>query len=227
MANETVKFKDGNGNFEHAVYIEPIHSGETINHKILRSDKKEYLVAGIFISPLSQPEISGVPISTEQYISELPNLTREQLHQIAHPEILDDARRELMDLHCKMNHQPFPSMILMAERGQIKRSLAKLKDRVPVCISCIFGTSHRRPWRSKGTPGSIRKDDETEPGDCVSMDQLVSAQPGLIPQMSGFLTNARIWGSTVFVDHVSDYVYVALMRNLTLDETLLAKTSFE
>ncbi len=59
------------------------------------------------------------------------------------------------------------------------------------------------------------------------MDQLVSAQPGLIPQMSGFLTNMRIWGATVFVDHFSDYVYVALMRDLSLDETLLAKSSFK
>ena len=87
--------------------------------------------------------------------------------------------------------------------------------------------SHRRPWRSKSTPKTIRKDTETKPGDCISIDQLVSAQPGLIPQMTGFLTNMRIWGATIFVNHVSDYVYVALMRDLTLDETLLAKTSFE
>ena len=36
-----------------------------------------------------------------------------------------------------------------------------------------------------------------------------------------------IWGATVFVDHVSDYTHVALMRDLTLEKTLLAKTSFE
>ncbi len=59
------------------------------------------------------------------------------------------------------------------------------------------------------------------------MDQLVSAQPGLIPQMAGFLTNSHIWGATIFVDHQSDYVFVHLMRDLTLDKTLLAKTSFE
>ena len=94
-------------------------------------------------------------------------------------------------------------------------------------MSCVFGMSHQKPWRTKSTPGSIRKESETEPGDCISIDQLVSAQPGLIPQMTGFLTNMCIWGATVFVDHVSDYVYVALMRDLTLDETLLAKTSFE
>ncbi len=59
------------------------------------------------------------------------------------------------------------------------------------------------------------------------MDQLVSAQPGLIPQMACFLTNLRIWGATIFVDLFSDLVYIALMRDLTLDKTLLAKTSFE
>ena len=59
------------------------------------------------------------------------------------------------------------------------------------------------------------------------MDQWVSAQPGLIPQMAGFLTNLQIWGATVFVDHFSDYVYVALMQDLRLDETLLAKSAFE
>ena len=66
-----------------------------------------------------------------------------------------------------------------------------------------------------------------EPGECVIIDTLISAQPVLIPQMSSFLTNMRIWGAIVFVDHVTDYVYVALMQDLTLDETLLAKTSFE
>jgi hypothetical protein len=59
------------------------------------------------------------------------------------------------------------------------------------------------------------------------MDQIVSAQPGLIPQIAWFLTYLRIWGATIFVDHFSDYVYVALMRDLTLDETLLAKASYE
>ena len=61
------------------------------------------------------------------------------------------------------------------------------------------------------------------PVDGVSVEQIVSAQPGLIPQMSGFLTSTRLWGATTFVDHVRDYVYVHLMQDLTLDETLLAK----
>ena len=64
-------------------------------------------------------------------------------------------------------------------------------------------------------------------GDGLSVYQIVSAQVGLIPQMSGFLTSKILWGATTFVYHVSDYVYVHLMRDLTLDETLLAKEAME
>ena len=59
------------------------------------------------------------------------------------------------------------------------------------------------------------------------MDQIVSAQPGLISQMSGFLTNQRLWGTTTFVDHVSNYVYVHLMRDLSLTKKLLSKSAME
>jgi hypothetical protein len=89
-------------------------------------------------------------------------------------------------------------------------------------MSCIFGRAHCKPWHSKGSSKSIQKDTDDAPGKCVSMDQLVSVQPGLVPQMLGFLTNLRIWGATIFVDHFSDYVYAALMSDLTLGETLLA-----
>jgi len=91
----------------------------------------------------------------------------------------------------------------------------------------MFGTAHHKPWRSQGEKGLIRKPTNNAPGKCVSIDQMISAQPGLIPHMTGFLTNLRIWGATIFVDHYSDYVFVALMRDLTLNKTLLAKASFE
>ncbi|KAL7470955.1 hypothetical protein ACHAXS_011261 [Conticribra weissflogii] len=56
---------------------------------------------------------------------------------------------------------------------------------------------------------------------------MISAQPGLIPQVSGHLTRARIWAATIFVDHCSDLVHVHLMRDQTQDSTLAAKASFE
>ena len=75
---------------------------------------------------------------------------------------------------------------------------------------------------------SVRYEDRSKKtGDGVSVDQIVSAQTSLILYMSGFLTNQRLWGATTFIDHVSDYVYVHLMRDLSLPETLLAKSAMK
>ena len=46
------------------------------------------------------------------------------------------------------------------------------------------------------------------------MDQMISAQPGLIPQEKVNLTRARIWACAVFVDYYTGYVFVALMQEL-------------
>ena len=145
-----------------------------------------------------------------------------QLKDIVKPEILGKDQQDLVLLHNKMNHLPFPAMIKLAQNGNIDKRFAKLKNRQPVCMSCVFGRSHRQPWRSKKAPGTICKESETEPGDFVSIDQMVSAQPGLTTQIFCYLTNMIIWGATVFVDHVSDYTHVALMRDITLEETLLS-----
>ena len=70
------------------------------------------------------------------------------------------------------------------------------------------------------------KDNETYLGVCVRIDQLVSAQPGIIPQISGYLKSMRIWEATDFVDHVLYLTHVVLMRDIALYETLLTKTLF-
>ena len=45
--------------------------------------------------------------------------------------------------------------------------------------------------------------------------------------MYGFLTNQKLWGCTTFVYHVSDYVYVHLIRYLSLSDTLLSKAGID
>ena len=56
---------------------------------------------------------------------------------------------------------------------------------------------------------------------------MISAQPGLIPQEKGHLTQGRIWACTIFVDYFTGFVFVALMRDLTAESTLAAKKDFE
>ena len=143
-------------------------------------------------------------ISIEEYASKFHNLTPLQLEDISKPKILNKYQQDLVSLHNKINNLQFPAMIKLAKNRNVEKRFAKLKNRRPVCMSCLFGRSHLQTWRFKKTPGTIRKESETEPGDFVSIDQVVSAQPGLISQISGYLTNMRIWGAKVFVYHVSD-----------------------
>jgi hypothetical protein len=75
-----------------------------------------------------------------------------------------------MELHSKLSHLLLPAMITLAEKGKIKKKFAKLKHRLSICLSCIFGTAHPKPWCSKGSKGSIRKESDNTPGKCVSMD---------------------------------------------------------
>jgi len=134
---------------------------------------------------------------------------------------------EFLQWHERLNHIPLSRMITLAEKGFLPKKFLQLRQSLPPCGVCLFGHARRRPWRSKGPPSSIKKASETYPGAGTSTDQLVSAQPGLVPQFSGALTSDRINGATIFVDHYSGYTYVHLMRRLTSEETLEAKQSYE
>ena len=132
-----------------------------------------------------------------------------------------------MSYYNQLHHLPFPKLLILADKGEIQKCLATLKRRAPICVACIFGQAHKRPWCTKSKiTHHIRKKSDNEPGKQLSVNQIVSAQPGLIPQMSGFLKNLWLIGATVFVDHHSDHAYVYLMRNLTLEKTLLAKDAY-
>ena len=60
---------------------------------------------------------------------------------------------------------------------------------------------------------SISKETNNKPGDRVLVYQLQSAQPGLVPQLLGKTTSARIWTEQVMVDHFSDLTYLQLMTS--------------
>ena len=61
----------------------------------------------------------------------------------------------------------------------------------------------------------------------MSVDMLKSPIPGLIAQMSGWITGKRYWYSTVFVDHYSRFGYVHNQKTQSAAETLEGKLIFE
>ena len=176
-----------------------------------------------------QANFGNIPQTPFEYQQEVGvGISQEDAQRLARPSTLSPAQQELLSWHHRLYHLSFDKLFKLVKLGLLPKSLLGCEETRPICLECQFGAAKRRPWRHKGKKsGTIRKDSEKKPGDGVSVDQIVSAQPGLIPQMSGFLTSDRLWGATTFVDHVSDYVYVHLMKNFSIEETLSAKASFE
>ena len=63
--NESIKFNDGNGTNDSAVYMGPVSHEDILKHKICRSDNEEFLVDREHISSITVPYISNVLISIE------------------------------------------------------------------------------------------------------------------------------------------------------------------
>ncbi|KAI2501071.1 hypothetical protein MHU86_13425 [Fragilaria crotonensis] len=114
--------------------------------------------------------------------------------------------------------------------GQARLLSKKLaKCQVPTCTSCLYGKATRRPWRTKPKGGQQggKLRTASEPGQCISIDQLESSTPGLIAQIKGWLTKKRYKVATIFVDHFSGLSYIHLQKSTNADETLEAKLAFE
>jgi hypothetical protein len=131
---------------------------------------------------------------------------------------------ELMRYHQKFGHIFFKNLQIMARLGWIPRKLANCP--VPTCSSCLYAKATKRSWRSRSSDNKDEARKATKPGQCVSVDQLVSPTPGLVAQMIGFLTMTRYKYATIYVDQASRLLYIYLQKTATAKETLLGKRSF-
>jgi Reverse transcriptase (RNA-dependent DNA polymerase) len=146
--------------------------------------------------------------------------------------IIDEEDRQPSDLaellmyHHQYGHISFRKLQEMAKQGIIPRRLAKC--RIPACSACLFSKMTRKPWRGKPSSRSIRENElPQKPGQVVSVDQLVSPTPGLIAQMTGFLTTKRYKYATVYVDQFSRLGFIYLQKTASAEETIEGKKAFE
>ena len=90
-------------------------------------------------------------------------------------------------------------------------------------VSCTFARAIKRLKNSSKSSNYIRSPNDNIPGKRVSTDQLISAQPGLVPQSKGSLTGDRITAATMAVDNFTDIHKFVLIRSTTQQETLYVK----
>ena len=176
-----------------------------------------------------ETDVASIPISGEEYNQHAKCLTEQEIKLLKHPLPLLPIEREWKVLHDNLGHLSFSMMDRLVENNILPRKFRKMKNRPIICPSCVFGRMRRRAWRNKDPKSwrHIKKSEHSSPGAKVSTDQLVVAQPGLVPRISGRHTNERICGATGFFDHYSGYSYSALQTSLDGEQTLAAKNMFE
>jgi len=133
---------------------------------------------------------------------------------------------KLLKVHQRMGHVSFRRLQVMAKLGLIPKELQSCP--IPVCSACLYGKQTRRRWRSR-QPAHQQSNQRTnlQPGDVVSVDQLVSPVPGIVAQATGRPTLLRYKYATVYVDHASKLGYIHLQSSADAKETLVGKTLFE
>ena len=136
-----------------------------------------------------------------------------------------NLEKEYLQLHYSLGHIHPDRMKIMVQQGTLPQRYRNC--RLPFCASCAYGKATRKPWRSHTSSNNDESTRPQRPGECISVDQLISPTPGLIAQMSGKLTTQRYTCATIFVDQYSGFSYIWIQRSTSVDETLKGKRAFE
>ena len=119
----------------------------------------------------------------------MENISDSDLASLANPTELDEGERLWLRYNYMLNYLGWDDMFRLSQTGVLLKRLQKFRYCSSFCNSCAFGKEHRRQWRHKGSRGSgIWSAVDVVPGACVSVDQLISAQQGLLAQVSDHLT---------------------------------------
>jgi hypothetical protein len=162
------------------------------------------------LSPQALASTSCVPtnISVLAFNAKIDNLT--------------EIQRQLIRVHHRLGHLGFDSIQRLARLGLLPQQLATCPK--PLCSSCQLGKAHRVALPSPGAP---LDSGHLLPGDCVSVDQLESNTPGLVPQTRGLLTKTTFQAATLFCNHASRFLHLACHSSTGALEAIAAKRTFE
>jgi hypothetical protein len=132
---------------------------------------------------------------------------------------------KLMRWHYRLSHLSFLKLKVLAKNGKIPCCLAKVPP--PKCSGCLFGAMTKIPWRGKESKATHQVFVATKPGECVSINHMVSTHVGFFAQLKGVLTKKRYKAASIFVDHFSRLPFVHLMQDLSSEESVKAKRAFK
>jgi hypothetical protein len=139
-----LRYNDGNGtrNVVQFLGVDFIN-GMQLKCNIRLSNDSTKLVDPETLDFIENPDIAIIPQTSEEYCRDAANLKPSDLEPILKPVTLSPLQEEMLSYHYWLHHEPFPKLIMLAEKGEIPKRLALLKGRCPICISCLFGKAHK------------------------------------------------------------------------------------
>ena len=135
---------------------------------------------------------------------------------------LSKNARLLLHYHNILDHMGFEDLKDLARKGFLPHNIS-LAEKV-VCAACQMGKAHKL---ARGKTPIVNKEDITDPGDLVHMDQAESTNPGRPLTHSGRNCKQKIHVVTIFIDSISKKVYAGFQRSTNAKETVNSKLEFE
>ena len=161
-----LRYNDGNGTRDVVQFLGvDFVDGMQLKCNVRFSNDSTKLVDPEMLGFIKNPDIAVIPRTSEEYCKDATNLQPLDLEHILKPITLSPLQEEMLSYHYRLHHKPFLKLIVLAEKHEIPKRLALLKGGCPICIPCLFGQAHKRPWRSKSKQlHPIRKKSDDHPG---------------------------------------------------------------
>ena len=87
----------------------------------------------------------------------------------------------------------------------------------------MYGKATRKAWRRRTKDNTDEAGEPKQPGELVSVDQLISPTPGFIAQMCGILTTKMYTCATVYFDQASKLGFVWIQKTTASKDTVEGK----
>jgi hypothetical protein len=184
-------------------------------------DNETVQTSNLLSTPANDEPHPGTACQGALTVNPSPPLEKDEEFQLA----AADNQAELMQWHYRLSHLSFPKLKVLANNGKIPCRLAKVPP--PKCAGCLFGAMTKLPWRGKESKATHQVFVATKPGECMSIDHMVSTHVGFFVQLKGGLTKKRYKAASIFVDHFLCLCFVYLMQDLSSEESVKAKRAFE
>ena len=140
-------------------------------------------------------------------------------------EKLKSVEAEFLQKHYDLEHLHPLKMQSMANKGELPKIFARCK--LPMWSACMYGKATIKSWRRCTKDNTDEAGEPKQPGELVSVDQLIYPTPGFIAQVCGILTTKRYTCATVYVDQASKLGFVWIQKMTTAKDTVEGKKAFE